>query len=53
LYFAVFVALFCGLPRLTGPYMNPWDCWWVFVLVMPTAAAGLSTTCSSRSEPGL
>jgi hypothetical protein len=34
-------GLFLGLPRLLAqPYLMPWDYWWVFLLVTPTAAAG-------------
>lgn len=35
-------VLFLGLPQLLAqPYLMPWDYWWVFLLVTPTAAAGL------------
>ena len=40
-YAAAVAALFLGLPRLLGqPYLMPWDYWWVFLLVTPTAAVG-------------
>jgi hypothetical protein len=35
-------VLFLALPRLlTQPYLMPWDYWWVFLLVTPTAAIGV------------
>jgi hypothetical protein len=34
-------VLFLTLPRLLAqPYLMPWDYWWVFLVVTPTAAVG-------------